>query len=118
MLFQKEYLMVWGVYTLAVLGIMLVWWGMTRPIPWRWIKQPLRLMPMALMLVPAPVAADRIELAPALFIFLFDTFLVKGASADRAVLYLVYGLGLGVIVILIDALLHILFGTPKRNKLS
>ena len=118
MLEQNEYLVTWGSYILAVLGVMLVWWAMTRPIPWRWLKQPLRLLLTAILLVPAPVAADRAELAPAIFVFLFDAFLVEDGKAHHAALYLVYGLGLGVIVVLIDALIRALFSGSRRNELT
>lgn len=118
MLEQNEYLVTWGVYILAVLGVMLVWWAMTRPLPWLWLKQPLRLLLTAILLVPAPVAVDRPELAPAFFVYLFDLFVVKDGDPARAALYLVYGLGLGVIVVLIDAAIRTLFRRSRRNQLT
>lgn len=118
MLEQNEYLITWGIYTVAVLGAMLVWWAMTRPIPWRWLKQPLRLLVTALLLVPAPVAADRVELAPAFIVYLFDAFLVEGGNGKHALLYLVFGAGIGLIIILVDAIAYALFGKSRRNKLT
>lgn len=118
MLEQNEYLITWGFYTAAVLGVMLVWWAMTRPIPWRWLKQPLRLLVTALLLVPAPVAADRVELAPAIFIYLFDVLMVKEGDAERALLYLGYGLLLGMVVVVLDALIRGVFHRFRRPELN
>lgn len=109
MLQQNEYLIIWGFYIAAVLGVMLVWWAITRPIPWHWLKQPLRLLLTAVLLVPAPVAADRAELAPAVFIYLFDLLMVKEGDAERALVYLGYGLLLGLVVVVLDALIRSLF---------
>lgn len=118
MLEQNEYLITWGLYIAAVLGVMLVWWAITRPIPWQWLKQPLRLLLTALLLVPAPVAVDRAELAPAMFIFLFDTLMVHEGDAERAALYLLYGLGIGVVAVLLDALIRGAFHRFRRNELT
>lgn len=118
MLEQNEYLVTWSVYILAVLGVMLVWWAMTRPLPWLWLKQPLRLLLTAVLLVPAPVAVDRPELAPAFFVYLFDLFVLEDGDPGRAAVYLVYGLGLGVVVVLIDAAIRSLFRRSRRNQLT
>jgi len=118
MLEQNEYLITWAAYIGGVLGVMLVWWAITRPIPWYWIKQPLRLLVTALLLVPAPVAAGRVELAPAMFIYLFDTLLVKGDDTQRAALYLFYGLLLGVVVVILDALIRGIFRRFHRKELT
>ena len=118
MLEHNEYLMTWGAYYGAVLGLLLVWWGLTRPIPWLWLKQPLRLLVGAVLLVPAPVAADRLELAPAIFVYLFDAILVKSADGSRALDYLLYGLALGVVALAIDTLLRMIFRRKPTSELT
>lgn len=118
MLEQNEYLITWGAYFGAVLGLLLVWWTMTRPIPWLWLKQPLRLFVAAILLVPAPVAADRAELAPALIVWLFDSLLIKDVESERAMSYLLYGIGLGVIALMLDAALRFLFRRKSTSELT
>ncbi len=118
MLEQNEYLMTWGAYIVAVLGLLLVWWALTRPLPWLWMKQPLRILVAALLLVPAPVAADRVELAPALIVYLFDTLLVKDADAARDLHYLLYGLGLGVVALIIDGVIRLLLRRKPTSELT
>jgi hypothetical protein len=48
----EEYIIGWAVYLLAVLGILAVFWRMTRAIPWFYVKQSLRLIVATLFLVP------------------------------------------------------------------
>lgn len=57
MLEQNEYLVTWAVYYGAALGVLLVWWRMTKPIPWVPLKQLLRVLLAAAVLVPAPLTA-------------------------------------------------------------
>ena len=106
MLESYEYVAAWSAYYLAVIGLLAVWWRITRPLPWTFLKQLLRVLVAAVLLVPAPVAADMSELCPAIFVLLFDVLLIKEGDPLRASVYLLYGSGLGVLVWLADGLLR------------
>lgn len=106
MLEQNEYLVTWAVYYGAALGVLLVWWRMTKPIPWVPLKQLLRVLLAAVVLVPAPVDSQSVELAPALFVLLFDLLLIQEGDASRAAVYLLYGIVLGLVVLIIDGLIR------------
>ena len=106
MLEDFEFVAAWAVYLLAMCGVLAVWWRITRNLRWQFLKQILRMVVAAVLLVPAPVAVDMKDLAPAVFVLLFDYTLVKDGDPLRAVIYLIYSLGLGTIVLLLDALLR------------
>ena len=77
MLESSEYVLAWLAYLLSAVGVLAVWWRVTRFIPWMPLKQLLRVLVAAPMLIPAPVAEGALEWAPALFVLLFDITLVK-----------------------------------------
>lgn len=115
MLEQNEYLVTWAVYYGAALGVLLVWWRMTKPIPWVPLKQLLRVLLAAAVLVPAPVDSQSIELAPALFVLLFDLLLIQEGDALRASVYLLYGVVLGLVALIIDGLIRMVWRRVRAN---
>jgi hypothetical protein len=61
----QEYIIGWVVYLIAALGLLFVFWRMTRSIPWFYPKQYLRLIGAAFLLSPAVVDDAAAYLAPA-----------------------------------------------------
>jgi hypothetical protein len=57
----EEYIIGWSVYLVAVMGILAVFWRMTRSIPWLHVKQCLRLIVATLFLVPTFVEPQAIQ---------------------------------------------------------
>lgn len=115
MLEQNEYLVTWAVYYGAALGVLLVWWRMTKPIPWVPLKQLLRVLLAAAVLVPAPVDSQSAELAPALFVLLFDLLLIQEGDALRASVYLLYGVVLGLVALIIDGMVRMVWRRVRAN---
>jgi hypothetical protein len=113
MLQDSEYVITWAAYYAGALGVLLVWWRMTRPIPWRPLRQLLRVVLAGLLLVPAPVAPDMQELAPAILVLLFDITLLKEGDTLRALVYLVYGLLLGLLALVADGLVQYLLARRR-----
>jgi hypothetical protein len=66
MLSTQEYLLSWGLYLLGTLGLMVVWWRMTRPIGISTLRNMLRLSALVALLMPYPVPGQESFLAPAL----------------------------------------------------
>ncbi|RLT99305.1 hypothetical protein [Ketobacter sp.] len=104
MLDFPEYLTTWIVYLLAGVGLMAVWWRLTRVIPWYALRQLLRVAVAAVILMPAPVVYGGADWAPALFVLLLDATLVKEADTLRALPFLLYGLILGLLALCADGL--------------
>ena len=61
----EEYLWGWSIYILAVLGLLMAFWRLTRSIPWFYLKQCLRLVVATLLLTPAMVGSSNLYWAPA-----------------------------------------------------
>lgn len=104
MLDHTEYTFAWIAYLLSALGLMAVWWRMTRILPWKGLQQLLRLLVAAPLLIPAPVAEGSSEWAPALFVLLFDMTLVEGTDPQRALPFILYALILGLLMLVADGL--------------
>lgn len=104
MLDYTEYTIVWCLYLLAMVGLLVVWWRITRPIPWTTPKQLLRVLLAAPLLIPAPVAVGTSDWAPAIFVLLFDMTLVDESAPLRALPFLIYALILGLLLFAADAL--------------
>ena len=51
---EQDYLLAWGLYAIAALGCLLVWFRMTGWI-WRWLREPLRVVVAVLLLTPTIV---------------------------------------------------------------
>ena len=77
---------------------------MTRIIPGQPLKQLLRVLVAAVVLMPAPVVYGSADWAPALFVLLLDVTVVKDADTMRAVPFLLYGLILGLLALFADGL--------------
>ena len=49
----EEYLWGWGIYLLSAIALLVVFWRLTKAIPWFYFKQCLRLISATLLLTPA-----------------------------------------------------------------
>jgi hypothetical protein len=90
---ENDYILAWGVYAVAALGCLLVWFRITRRM-WRYLREPLRLLAAVLLFSPTVVDPGNEEvLAPAIAITALDLLLDVGTSVWRAVADLaMYGL--------------------------
>ena len=61
----EEYITGWCVYLVSVLGLLVLFWVVTRKLPWHHFKQGLRLGVATVLLVPAIVENSPGFLAPA-----------------------------------------------------
>lgn len=91
-LIANEYLLAWSAYGIAALGCLLVWFRITRPM-WRWLREPLRLIMVVLLVTPTIVDPAKELFAPAVAITALDLAFKVGNNAWRAVADLaLYGL--------------------------
>ena len=98
---EHDYFLAWGIYAIAAVGCLLVWFRLTRWM-WRYLREPLRVI--ALVLVATPTIVDPIKelYAPAVAIAALDLIVKAGnnvlqAASDLAmygmfafILYLVF----------------------------
>lgn len=79
----KAYMWGWFAYLLGSVGVLFVFWYITRPLT-RWLKLPLRALAAALLLTPWSVSPQLSQWAPAWVVSLFDGFAQQGMSLWRA----------------------------------
>ncbi|MDX1695892.1 MAG: hypothetical protein R3208_19160 [Ketobacteraceae bacterium] len=109
MLTGNEYLMAWGIYLVAVIGLGAVWWRITRPLaPVRWLQNLLRVLYFALLVTPAVVVAENsARMAPAAMIWILETTLVEDAqNVSRVYAPLAVAALVGALIALGEAVLH------------
>ena len=80
---DNDYLLAWGLYALAALGCLLVWFRLTRWM-WRWLREPLRVLAAVLLLTPTVVDPAKELFAPAVAITALDLIFKVGGNAWRA----------------------------------
>ncbi|MCG8535575.1 MAG: hypothetical protein MI808_10815 [Pseudomonadales bacterium] len=116
MLESSEYVLAWLAYLLSAVGVLAVWWRVTRFIPWMPLKQLLRVLVAAPMLIPAPVAEGALEWAPALFVLLFDITLVKEGDPLRGLAFVLYAQFIGLLVLVADGLIRYWWSKRSPSK--
>ncbi len=61
----QEYLIGWGIYLFSVVGLLFVYWRMTRFIPWRYLRDCTRLLGAVFLLLPTVIEESSNYWAPA-----------------------------------------------------
>ena len=79
----QAYMWGWLAYLLGCVGVLFVWWWLTRPLA-IWAKVPLRILLTALLLTPWSVSPQHDEWAPAWVVTLFDGLAQDDVSLWRA----------------------------------
>ncbi|MFK8018268.1 MAG: hypothetical protein AB8B86_00725 [Pseudomonadales bacterium] len=112
---SNDYLVMWAVYLLGVVGLLIVAWRLTRSWP-RWLSLSLRFILACLLLVPAMVESERHQYAPAWVVAPFD-WLSKGPeqAAPAINALLLWTLGALAVVLLAKAV-HYLWVSSRRKR--
>ncbi len=81
---ENDYYIAWGIYAVAALGCLLVWFRLTGWM-WRWLREPLRVLGAALLLTPTVVDPAKDQYAPAVAISALDLVFKVAGNAWRAI---------------------------------
>lgn len=84
MITAEQYFYGWVIYLVASLGLLFVWWYMTHRIPFKLLRNSLRLVAAAALLIPYPVEFGSSYLAPALVMSLLELLFVADGDFFRA----------------------------------
>lgn len=82
---EGNYVLAWVCYLLAAAGSMIVFWRMTRFIPYRAVKTMLQLLFATFILVPWYIHPGSEHLAPAFVITALEVFIRKAGPGEAAV---------------------------------
>jgi hypothetical protein len=81
---DNDYQLAWALYAVAALGCLLVWFRLTGWM-WRYLREPLRVLAVVLLLTPTIVDPGKELFAPAIAITVMDALFQVGNNAWRAV---------------------------------
>ncbi|MCW8196652.1 hypothetical protein F6455_17810 [Proteobacteria bacterium 005FR1] len=101
MLSTHEYLLSWGMYLLGTLGLMVVWWRMTRRIPVPTVRNMLLVSALVALVMPYPVPGQESFLAPALMMTFIEGLFFEDQGFAHAGIPLLIALALANTVYLI-----------------
>jgi len=107
------YVIAWLVYLLAAIGLVIVFWRMTKNITWRRTRRSLRAVAAAVLFTPINVQHDGLWLAPAYLVGLYDWILGHHDKAAEAGAYMLYAFVLMIVVILLESVLRRLLGMER-----
>lgn len=106
MLTDNEYLVAWGVYLVAVIGLGVVWWQVTRAIGVRWLQNIFRVLYFALLVTPALVVDGSVRMAPAAMIWILESTIVEADDISRVYAPLGVAVTVSLLLGIAEALLH------------
>jgi len=109
-----SYIAAWLVYLLSALGLVLVFWRLTRRLSLRRTRRALRAMVAVLLFTPIVIVEDSFWFAPAYLVGGYDWILGNTERAVEAGIYLSAAYSLMVVVMLLEALLRRLLGLADR----
>jgi len=108
-----NYVWAWCFYLLSAVGLIIVFWRMTRNMTWRRTRRALRSLAAVLLLTPISVVDQGSWLAPAFLAGGYDWILGDTESAARAGMYLLSAYALLVAVILLESVLRRILGLGR-----
>lgn len=94
MIVSQSYLIAWGVYLLAATGLIIVFWRMTRSIPYKDLTKILRLVVIVLLLTPVDIGLDAKWFAPAYLVGGYEWVMGNSHLAIKAGIHLLGALTL------------------------
>lgn len=107
------YLIAWVLYLLSALGLVIVFWRMTRRLTWRRTRRSLRAMTAVVLFTPMNIIEDEFWLAPAYLVGLYDIALGNFDKALEVGSYMLAAFVLMVAVILLESVLRRLLGMER-----
>ncbi|HTR01416.1 MAG TPA: hypothetical protein VMH83_15570 [Candidatus Acidoferrum sp.] len=100
-----DYGMAWVIYGVAGVAFAVISWRLLRKLP-RELGYLLECLLLALMFTPCAVIADQPVMAPALIVFILDSFTIEPKAGIRALIPLVLAIALALIVGLLLGVVH------------
>ena len=95
-----SYSVAWVLYLVCALGLVLIFWRMTRNLQLRRTRRVLRALVVALLFTPINIVADGMWLAPAYLVATYEGVQGNIDQAVEASMYLVVAFVLMIVVIL------------------
>ena len=108
------YLTAWTLYLLSAIGLVIIFWRITRPLKLRRTRRSLRALAAVILFTPINIVDGEHWLAPAYLVGGYDWVLNKTDKAMEAGIYLSAAYTLMIIMILLESVLRRLLGMERE----
>ncbi len=108
-----NYLLGWIAYLLAASGLMLVFWRITRPVSFGWLRGPLRGLVFVFLFTPVNIGEDSTWLVPAYLVGIYDMILGNPERAAGALALMVVAYVMVVALIMLTSLMRRVLGMGR-----
>jgi hypothetical protein len=96
-----DYLMSWGVYMGSVFLLLSFWWYWTRIIRWGVVRDLLRVLVFAVLLVPVPESPGSTYMAPAFMVSAFDGLSLGMDAAERGAVPIFWSAAIAALLVIV-----------------
>ena len=111
----SSYLMAWSAYLLSAVGLVFVFWRMTKNLKFRRTRRSLRSLVAVILFTPINIIEDSIWLAPAYLVGAYDWVLGKAENALEAGIYIAVAYILMMFLIMLESVMRRLFGMARAH---
>ena len=108
-----SYVLAWCVYLVSAIGLVCVFWRMTRAMKLRRTRRSLRALVAVILFTPINVGTHSYWLVPAYLVGVYDALLGHTEMALQAALYMAWAYLLMIGVILLESVMRRLFGIGR-----
>jgi len=110
---NSSYLIAWSVYLIAAVGLICVFWRMTRNLKLRRTRRSLRALVAVVIFTPINIGVNSHWLAPAYLVGAYDWVLGRSEKAIEAGFYISAAYVLMIGVIMLESVIRRLFGMER-----
>mgnify|MGYP000069983202 FL=1 len=112
---MSSYLMAWGTYLLSAIGLVFVFWRMTKNLKLRRTRRSLRSLVAVILFTPINITPGSLWLAPAYLVGSYDWVLGKTEKALEAGIYISVAYILMMFIIMLESVMRRLFGMARAH---
>lgn len=106
----SSYTVAWLIYLLSAVGMMIVFWRLTRNLKWRRTRRVLRIVVAVTLLTPMNILAGGLWLAPAFLVAAYAMAQSHMETAQQALTVMSGAVGVMVVVVLLESVGRRLLG--------
>lgn len=110
---NSSYLISWCIYLIAAVGLVCVFWRMTRNLKLRRTRRSLRALVAVVFFTPINIGVNSHWLAPAYLVGAYDWVLGRSEKALEAGFYISAAYVLMIVVIMLESVIRRLFGMER-----
>lgn len=110
MALMSSYTIAWLIYLLSAVGVMIVFWRLTRNLQWRRTRRVLRIVVAVTLLTPMNIVSGGLWLAPAFLVAAYAMAQSHMETTQQALTVMSGAVGVMVLVVLLESVGRRLLG--------